>query len=167
MNSFSCMQQILINSLFIFILLQIFSNFPCYGFLEHPFKSGHLIFKYMDFLKVFLILSSHFDINFSFKYFLIWLPCFFFFFSLLTFLRFSMAKPIKDLSINVTLHLKKKKMKSDYGQMMHTFPPQFNTWVLRLMTITFNKYLLSACERTDSGSSLPDSNPVLILSDFR
>ena len=30
---FSCMQQILINSLFI-LLLQIFSNFPCYGFLD-------------------------------------------------------------------------------------------------------------------------------------
>ena len=34
LSSFSCMQQILVNSLFIFILLQIFSNFPCYGFLD-------------------------------------------------------------------------------------------------------------------------------------
>ena len=30
------MQQIRINSLFIFILLQIFSNFPCYGLLDPP-----------------------------------------------------------------------------------------------------------------------------------
>ena len=36
LSSFSCMQQILINSLFNFILLQIFSNFPCYGFLHTP-----------------------------------------------------------------------------------------------------------------------------------
>ena len=34
LSSFSCMQQILVNSLFIFMLLQIFSNFPCYGFLD-------------------------------------------------------------------------------------------------------------------------------------
>ena len=32
--SFSCMQQILVNYLFIFILLQIFSNFTRYGFLD-------------------------------------------------------------------------------------------------------------------------------------
>ena len=31
LSSFRCMQQILLNSLFIFILLHIFSNFPCYG----------------------------------------------------------------------------------------------------------------------------------------
>ena len=36
LSSFICMQQILINSLFIFILLQIFSNFPCYGLLDPP-----------------------------------------------------------------------------------------------------------------------------------
>ena len=30
------MKEILINYLFIFILLQIFSNFPCYGFLDTP-----------------------------------------------------------------------------------------------------------------------------------
>ena len=30
LSSFGCMQQILINSLLIFILLQIFSNFSCY-----------------------------------------------------------------------------------------------------------------------------------------
>ena len=34
LHSFSCRQQILIRSLFIFILLQIFSIFPCYGFLD-------------------------------------------------------------------------------------------------------------------------------------
>ena len=34
LNSFSCMQQISVNPLFIFILLQIFSNFPYYGFLD-------------------------------------------------------------------------------------------------------------------------------------
>ena len=33
LSSFSYMQQILVNSLFIFFLLQIFSNFPCYSFL--------------------------------------------------------------------------------------------------------------------------------------
>ena len=36
-SSLSCMQQTLVNSLFIFILLQIYSNFPCYGFLDTPF----------------------------------------------------------------------------------------------------------------------------------
>ena len=36
LSSFSYMQQILINYLSIFILLQIFSNFPCYGFLDTP-----------------------------------------------------------------------------------------------------------------------------------
>ena len=34
LSRFSCIQQILVNSLFIFILLQIFSDFPCYGFLD-------------------------------------------------------------------------------------------------------------------------------------
>ena len=34
LSSFSCLQQILVNSLFIIILLQIFSNFPLYGFLD-------------------------------------------------------------------------------------------------------------------------------------
>ena len=34
LSSLSSMQQILINSLLIFILLQIFSDFPCYGFLD-------------------------------------------------------------------------------------------------------------------------------------
>ena len=48
--SFTCMQQIRANSSFIFILLQIYSNFPCYGFLDTPlFKSGHSISKYMLF----------------------------------------------------------------------------------------------------------------------
>ena len=37
LNSFSWMQQILANSLFIFILVQTFSNFPCYGFLDISF----------------------------------------------------------------------------------------------------------------------------------
>ena len=30
------MQQIMVNSLFIFILLEIFPNVPCYGFLDIP-----------------------------------------------------------------------------------------------------------------------------------
>ena len=37
LSSFSYMQQTLVNSLFIFIPLQIFSNFPFYGFLDMPF----------------------------------------------------------------------------------------------------------------------------------
>ena len=50
LSSFSFMQQILANSLFIFILLQIFSNFPCKASQVYPsFKSGHLISKYMGF----------------------------------------------------------------------------------------------------------------------
>ena len=44
------MQQIVINSLFIFILLQIFSNFPCS--IQPSFKSGHLISKHIEFLMV-------------------------------------------------------------------------------------------------------------------
>ena len=36
LSSFSCLQKFLINTLFIFILLQIFSNFPCYSFLDTP-----------------------------------------------------------------------------------------------------------------------------------
>ena len=34
LSNFSCMQEILVNSGLIFILLQIFSNFSCYGFLD-------------------------------------------------------------------------------------------------------------------------------------
>ena len=34
LDSFSRRQQILLRSLFIFILLQIFSIFPCYGYLD-------------------------------------------------------------------------------------------------------------------------------------
>ena len=59
------MWQILINSLFKTFILQICSNFPCYGFLIHPsFKSGHLISKYTGF-KVSLVLISHFGIQIS------------------------------------------------------------------------------------------------------
>ena len=36
LSSFSCMQKILINFPLIFSLLQTFSNFPCYGFLNTP-----------------------------------------------------------------------------------------------------------------------------------
>ena len=36
LSSFSYMQQILINPLFICILLQIFSNMPCYSSLDTP-----------------------------------------------------------------------------------------------------------------------------------
>ena len=51
LNNISCMPQILINSIFIFILLKVFSNFSCYGFLgiQLSFKSGNLISKYMGF----------------------------------------------------------------------------------------------------------------------
>ena len=34
LSNFSNMQQILVNSLLIFIPFQIFSSFPCYGFLD-------------------------------------------------------------------------------------------------------------------------------------
>ena len=34
LSNFSCMQQIPVNSGLVFILLQIFSNFSCYGFLD-------------------------------------------------------------------------------------------------------------------------------------
>lgn len=36
LRSFSCMQQIPVNSLFTFILLQVFSNSLCYGFIDIP-----------------------------------------------------------------------------------------------------------------------------------
>ena len=51
LSNISCMQQILINSLFTFILLKAFSNFPYYGFsdIQSSFKSGNLISKYMEF----------------------------------------------------------------------------------------------------------------------
>ena len=41
LSNISCRQQILINSLFIFILLKVFSNFPYSGFLDicSSFKS--------------------------------------------------------------------------------------------------------------------------------
>ena len=90
LRNFSCMRQILVNSFFIFILLQIFSNFSCYGFLDPSFKSGHLILKYMFFL-ISLILISHFDINFLFKCFPLYNQPLHYF-SLLTLLRFSVAK---------------------------------------------------------------------------
>ena len=36
LRSFSCMQEIPVNSLFTFILLQVFSNSLCYGFIDTP-----------------------------------------------------------------------------------------------------------------------------------
>ena len=36
LRSLSCMQQNPVNSLFIFILIQVFSNSLCYGFLDTP-----------------------------------------------------------------------------------------------------------------------------------
>ena len=59
---FSCIKQLQLRATnsdkfsFHFILLQIVSNFPCYGFLDTPII---LITKYMDFLNVSLILISH------------------------------------------------------------------------------------------------------------
>ena len=103
--SFSYMQQILVNSLFTFILLQIFL-FSCYGFLEASYlslRSTHLISKYMGFKKISLILISHFDINFSLKCFLLWNHhlCFF---SLLSLLWLSMAKSkISLVKCHITL----------------------------------------------------------------
>lgn len=51
LSNISCMQQILINSLFTFILLKAFSNFPYYGFsdIQSSFNSGNLISRYMEF----------------------------------------------------------------------------------------------------------------------
>ena len=74
------------NSLLICILLQTFSNLPCYVSLIHSsFKSGHLITKYMGFLK------SIFNINFSFNAFFSAITlCIFF--TLLTLLKLSMVK---------------------------------------------------------------------------
>ena len=87
------MQQIFLFSLFIFILLQIFSNFPHYSFLDAP-----IIFKWTfnlqihGIFKVSLILIFHFDVNFSFKcFFSLQLPSVYFF-RLLTLLKLSMAK---------------------------------------------------------------------------
>ena len=63
LSSFSCMQQILVNSLFIFILFQIFSNFPCYGFLDTSLiQKWTFNFTIHRVLKVSLILISHFDV---------------------------------------------------------------------------------------------------------
>ena len=62
LSSFSRMQQILINSLFIFILLQIFSNFPCYGFLDIPvIQKWTFHFQIHEVFKESLILISQFD----------------------------------------------------------------------------------------------------------
>ena len=92
LHSFSCRQQILIRSLFIFILLQIFSIFPCYGFLDTAIIQKWIFsFQKHKVCKVSPKLISHFDINFSCKCFLLCNHplCFF---SLLTLLRLSMAK---------------------------------------------------------------------------
>ena len=63
LSSFSSIQQILVNSVLLFIMVQKFSSFPCFIFLDSSFKSGHCISKYMGFF------LSVFDINFSFKCF--------------------------------------------------------------------------------------------------
>ena len=65
MQSTSCkmpgwMKQILINSLFIFILLQIFSNFACYRFLDTS-----IILKTFK-IQIYGFFKSIFDNNFSF-----------------------------------------------------------------------------------------------------
>ena len=75
-----------INSFFIFILLQIFSNFPCHGFLDTP-----IIEKCTFNFQIHGVFKSIFHVNFSFKCFLLCNHplCFF---SLLTLLRLSMAK---------------------------------------------------------------------------
>ena len=78
-SSFSCTQHILVNSLFIFILLQIFSNFPCYGFLDIPIiYKWTFNFQIHGVFKVSLIIISHLDINFSLKCFLLCNPLLFF-----------------------------------------------------------------------------------------
>ena len=83
LSSFSCMQQILVNSLFIFILCKYFLVFLVMASQKHlSFKSGHLISKCMDFKNIFYI-------NFSFKCFLLCNNSVFF--SLLI-LRLSVAK---------------------------------------------------------------------------
>ena len=66
LNSFSRMQQILINSLFIFVLLQMFFNLPCYRFLDTPIiPKWTFNFQILGAFKVSLILISHFYIYFS------------------------------------------------------------------------------------------------------
>ena len=73
LSSFSCMQQILINSLFIFTLLQIVSNFPCSGFLDTPIiLNWTFYFQILGILfKLSSIFISHIDTNFSLKCFLL------------------------------------------------------------------------------------------------
>ena len=65
-SSFNCIQQILINSLFIFLLLQIFSNFPCYGFLDtFIILKWTFNFQMHGVFKVSWILISHLNAFFS------------------------------------------------------------------------------------------------------
>ena len=91
LSSISCMQQVLINSFFIFILLQIFSNFPCYGILDTPIICQWTFNFQIHVFKVSLTLISHFGMYFSFNCFLLCSHslCFF---SLLNLLRLSMAE---------------------------------------------------------------------------
>ena len=91
LSSISCMQQVLINSFFIFILLQIFSNFPCCGILDTPIIYQCTFNFQIHVFKVSLTLISHFGVCFSFNCFLLCghSLCFF---SLLTSLRLSMAE---------------------------------------------------------------------------
>ena len=91
-NSSSCMQQILVNSFYFYSI----TNFFWFSLLWHlrytpSVKSRHLISKYMGFF------LSIYDINFSFKCFLLCnhTLCFF---SLLILLRCSMAKSKISLS---------------------------------------------------------------------
>ena len=91
LNSFRCRQQILVNSLFIFMLLNIF-YFSLLWLLRYTnYLKVTLNFQIHWVFKLSLILISYFDINFSCKYFLL---CSYplSFFSLLILLRFSKAK---------------------------------------------------------------------------
>ena len=97
LSSFSCMQQILKNSLFIFILLQIFSKFPCYGSLDTP-----IIYKWTFNFQIHGILKVSFILIYHVCFSAITLCVFF---SLFTLLRLSMTKANIFL-VNVTLHLK-------------------------------------------------------------
>ena len=99
LSNISCRQQILINSLFIFILLQILSNFPCYGFLDTPILSRWTFdFQIHGVFKVSLILISH--LNTSLQSPSVFFQSFSFIEAFFQWL--SLSSPL----VNVTLHLK-------------------------------------------------------------
>ena len=83
----------------------------------------------MGFFKVSFILTSHFDINFSFKCFLLCNNSLRFC-SLLTFLRLSMAKS-----------------KVSLGKCQTTLE---NTWIIFMYLLTLISSLISSDKRTDS-----------------